>query len=52
MLAKDLLVLFQAVNEGVINILGVHASRCDTHISLALTPLITRTLLRDVACRC
>jgi hypothetical protein len=40
MLAKDLLVLFQAVNEGVINILGVCArfSQRDPSL-LALTPL-------------
>lgn len=37
MLVKDLLLLFQAVNEGVINVLGKLCGRLDTDWSLYFT---------------
>lgn len=50
MLVKDLLILFQAVNEGVINVLGKRCARASRERLSLLDPF--RALLRDVACRC
>jgi phosphatidylinositol-binding clathrin assembly protein len=47
MLVKDLLILFQAVNEGVINVLGEGRSRKSECLSKLK---LFRALLRDVAC--
>jgi len=48
MLVKDLLILFQAVNEGVINVLGEGSTRL-SRACLSILNLF-RALLRDVAC--
>jgi hypothetical protein len=42
MLVKDLLVLFQAANEGVINVLGTHSAmhHVDTHLTLTARTLL------------
>lgn len=46
LLVKDLLVLFTAVNEGVINVLGELPFRGHgRHLTPGLTPLCRRTLL-------
>lgn len=50
MLVKDLLVLFQAVNEGVINVLGKRCGRASRERLSLLDSF--RALLRDVVCRC
>ena len=47
MLVKDLLILFQAGNEGVINVLGMNLSNA---ISIKL--IISRELFRDVTRGC
>jgi hypothetical protein len=49
MLVKDLLILFQAVNEGVINVLGERRGRASRD-RLSILDLF-RALLRNVACR-
>jgi hypothetical protein len=50
MVIKDLLILFQAVNEGVINVLGKRCVRASwERLSL---PDSFRALLRNDACRC
>ena len=48
MLVKDLLILFQAVNEGVINVLGKRCARASQERLSLLDSF--RALLRDVAC--
>ena len=48
MLVKDLLILFQAVNEGVINVLGEGRTQV-SRVCLSILNLF-RALLRDVAC--
>ena len=50
MLVKDLLILFQAVNEGVINVLGKRCGRASRERLSLLDSF--RALLRNVVCRC
>ena len=50
MVVKDLLILFQAVNEGVINVLGKRCAQASRE-RLSLSDSF-RALLRDDTCRC
>jgi len=50
MLVKDLLILFQAVNEGVINVLGEDRGQASQERLLIRYPTLLRALFRDVAC--
>jgi hypothetical protein len=50
MLVKDFHILFQAVNEGIINVLGKDCDRAPWE-RLSILELF-RSLLRDVLCRC